>query len=96
MTIVISNLTQFKSIANSNPQVLNIGPFSIFREIFSKKGKGCNCNNSKELAQYRVQFEACFSMLSDGDKTALKTALGATKLCYYTREANGSFQQNCF
>lgn len=96
LKIVISNLAQFHGIAVKHPEILNIGAFSLFRDIFSKLTGKCNCNKNKELIAYRPQFETAFVVLTQADKDRMKSLLNATDLCYYIKEANGQLKLNCF
>lgn len=94
--LIISNIGQLQSIARGKPELLNIGSFGLLRDIFNKTTKGCNCNKAKELMAYRPQFETCFAVLSDTDKTQLKNLLQVAELCYYKKEPNGQLQLICF
>lgn len=96
--VVISNISQFAGLAQKHPGILNIPSFNAIKSVFSQPTptKGCKCKAKVNLSQYRPQFEAAMSVLSDNEKASLKRLLNTPNVCYYKKESNGQIKLNCF
>lgn len=96
--IAISSIAQFIEHARSNPSLLNIGNFNLLRPTLNMKTKGCACKGKPgaDIAAYRPQFEAAMAMLSDNEKSIMKTVLNTKQICYYVKNTQGQLKQTCF
>jgi hypothetical protein len=96
---MISSITQFVGFSKDRPQILNLPPFNWLKQVVGNQPaakSGCNCKASKQLAQYRDQFEAAMSILSDGEKGQLKKILLTEKICYTKKSPDGKINLVCF
>jgi hypothetical protein len=96
--IAISSIAQFVEFAKANPSLLNVGNFNLLKPTLSMKSSGCACKGKPgaDIGAYRPQFEAAMAMLSDTDKTVMKTILNTKQICYYIKNPQGQLKQTCF
>ncbi|WP_395000468.1 hypothetical protein [Acinetobacter sp.] len=95
--IAISSILQFVEYAKANPSLLNIGNFNLLKPTLTMQ-KGCACKSKpgSDIGAYRPQFEAAMAMLTDNEKSIMKTVLNTKQICYYVKNTQGQLKQTCF
>lgn len=97
--VTLASIVQLAGFASQNPVILNIAAFSSLNRVLASQGdnKGCKpCKARAVLANYRPQFEAAMSVLTELEKTQLKKLLDAKEVCYNYKAPNGSIKTKCF
>lgn len=94
----ISSIVQLSGYAQQNPTILNIAAFSSLNKVLTYRADaGCKpCKARAVLANYRPQFEAAMSVLTDLEQTQLKSLLDTKQICYNYKAPNGAIKVRCF